>query len=157
MRLLNGILQTMQTTVTSLSQQVGSLQARLSASSQDDLSLALQNITSTLATAVASVSSLNLTVSNLQALVGVEQDLVVTTGAVPASSTAAVSITWPTPFADNTYSVGLSMEDSTGDLTILGFSYQSSGVGITVNVANSHSGGSVTGNVHTSARANSNT
>jgi len=66
LRVLYGQIQTVQTSITYLSQQVVSLQARLSASGQDDISIALQGITSTLANNSAQLISLANTVSNLQ-------------------------------------------------------------------------------------------
>jgi hypothetical protein len=58
LRSLNGMIQAAQTQVTNLSQQVASLQARLSSSNQNDVALALQGITSQLAAQQAQITEL---------------------------------------------------------------------------------------------------
>jgi hypothetical protein len=144
MRLLNGQLQIMQTVITNLSQQVTSLQTRLSSTSQDDLSLALQNITSVLATQSAEIQSLQLTVSTLNStnFTTVIQE---TTGSISANSNATVSITWDSPFVDNTYMVSYALDDTSGYLSILSFAYVGTGTGINVLVKNSDTVNSHTG------------
>jgi hypothetical protein len=64
LRLLSGQVQTIQTTMTNITQQVNSLQARLSASSQDDVSLALQGIVNSLAYNSSQISAITAALSN---------------------------------------------------------------------------------------------
>ncbi len=154
-RLLGGQVQTMNTTLSNVSQQAASLQARLSASNQSDISQALNTITSVLATNTAQVQALATTIGSIQALVGTEQDLVVSTGAVAESGTTQITITWANPFPNNTYSFLSSMEDASGYLQIVSYAYQAAGVGVYVNIKNNDTGAAHTGNIHATGRANS--
>lgn len=157
MRVLYGQIQTMSTTLTNMAQQVAGLQARLSASSQNDISLALQSMTNTLAQNASQIQSLTTSISVMQLLVGAEADVNVATPSIAGNATSAVTITWPAAFADNTYSVSYSLEDASGFLSIHGFTYEASGVGIIVTVKNSDTTVAHTGTIHAIARANTNT
>ncbi|HWT77511.1 MAG TPA: hypothetical protein VN648_01760 [Candidatus Methylomirabilis sp.] len=66
LRTVYGLIQTVQTKVIDISQQVTALQARLSSSNQNDVALAMQDITSRLAAQQAQISELALAVSGLQ-------------------------------------------------------------------------------------------
>jgi len=127
MRLLYGQVQTFQTAMTYLSQQVTSLQARLSASGQDDTSLALQTIVSTLAANAAQLISMGNAISSIQLLVGTVMDSTVETPSIAAGALSAITLDWSIAFPDNTYTVSYGMEDSSGYLAITGFVYQDSG------------------------------
>jgi hypothetical protein len=141
LRLLYGQVQTQQTLMTNLTQQVASLQARLSASNQDDIALALQNITNTQAQLAAQVRALNQSTSNLQGLVGSSSSASVLTPNITAGATESVNLLWPTAFADNTYTVSYSIEDASGYLQVKGFTYLPSGTGILVHVVNTDPAG----------------
>jgi hypothetical protein len=155
LRLLSGQIQTMNTALIGVSQQAASLQARLSASNQSDISQALNNLTSVLATNTAQVQALTTTVGSIQALVGSEQDLVVSTGSVAANGLAQITVNWANAFPDNTYSFLSSMEDASGYLQIVSYAYQAGGAGVYVNVKNNDTGAAHTGNIHATGRANS--
>lgn len=154
LRVLFGMIQTTNTTMTNLSQQVAALQARLSASNQNDVSIALQGITSSLANQASQIQGLDNSFSAVQLLVGTEQYKSVTTGAVTASSSTTVTVSWATAFADNSYAVGYSLEDASGYLEIQSFTYESSGVGIIVTVKNTDSGAPHTGTIHATGTSN---
>ena len=153
MRVLNGRLQTMQTTVIYLSQQVSSLQARLSASGQDDISLALQGITSTLAAQAAQIINLSNTISGLQVVSTSVLDAKVQTPMIGPGALETVIVNWSIAFPDNNYVVIYGMEDISGSLTITGFSYLDNGVGLRVNVLNTDTTGSHQGYVHAEGRS----
>jgi hypothetical protein len=155
MRLLYGQVQTFQTAMTYLSQQVTSLQARLSASGQDDTSLALQTIVSTLAANAAQLISMGNAISSIQLLVGTVMDSTVETPSIAAGALSAITLDWSIAFPDNTYTVSYGMEDSSGYLAITGFVYQDSGVGITVYVRNNDSSAAHQGYVHAEGRTSS--
>jgi hypothetical protein len=60
------LVQTTQTKIIDISQQVTALQARLSSSNQNDVALAMQDITSRMAAMQAQLNDIALTVSGLQ-------------------------------------------------------------------------------------------
>lgn len=146
MRLLNGQLQTMQTTVINLTQQVSSLQARLSSTDQDDLSLALQNITTILATNSDQIQVLTTTIEGLSTS-GFGSVVTQETPTIDPESIESVAIMWPASFTNNSYMVSYSLQDSSGFLSILSFTYMSGGVGINVLVRNSDTAASHQGYV----------
>lgn len=153
MRVLYGQIQTVQTAVTNISQQVSALQARLSASNQNDVALALQNITSSVAQYASQVTSLANSVSGMQQLIGTMMDASVQTPVIAVSSSVTVTINWSVPFADNTYVVTYGLNDNSGQLQITGFSYLAGGVGIQVFVKNNDLVNTHQGYVNAQARS----
>lgn len=152
MRVLYGQIQTVQTSLTNISQQVSALQARLSASNQNDVALALQNITSSVAQNAAQVTALANSISGMQLLIGNMMDARIETPNIAPGGTESVGVEWTEPFSDNTYVVAYGMEDSSGFLQIMGFSYLPNGTGVLVYVKNNDPANSHQGYVHAEGR-----
>ena len=60
----------------------------------------------------------------------------VTTGSIAASGTAEITVTWPVPYLDNSYTVSVTVEDPDHMLTVRGWSKLPAGAGIVAIVAN---------------------
>lgn len=153
MRVLYGQIQTLSTSLTNISQQVSALQARLSASNQNDVSLALQNITSSVAQNAAQVTALANSISSMQMLIGTMMDASIETPNIAPGGTEAVSVEWTEAFANNDYVVAYGLQDSSGFLQIMGFSYLPNGTGVLVYVKNNDTSNSHQGYVNAEARA----
>lgn len=142
LRRLNNMLASFQQQVTDMSISVGALQSQLSSDNRNDIAIALQNLVNTIATLTAAQNSLALEVTGIQASLSKTKTGRFALSSV-ASGTSTANISWPVAFLDNNYSVTLSIQDSTGAVSIKDFSYQAMGVGITVTLNNS-SGSPVT-------------
>lgn len=153
-RIQQGILTGMQTQVTNLGVQVASLQARLASTNQNDISIALQGFSNTLATLNQTTQAMAQQISNLAISEGKLTSARASTGDVTISSQASVTLNWPAAFADNFYTVSLSLEDDTGSgfLSIVSFEYITGGIGITVLVANTDTASNHSGTVQAVAR-----
>lgn len=152
LRLLNGMVENFRTQLEDMGVRVSAMQTRLASDNKNDLSLALQNLTNTINTVVSSQTALTSRVQTLEQTDGKLKTIRVTTGSVTNGTTADIAVTWAAPFADNNYTVGVSLQRAAiGDLmTVEGWTYQANGVGITVRVKNSDSGAK-TATVHAHA------
>jgi hypothetical protein len=139
LRLINGQSQTLQTNLASLATQVAALQARLSSTNQNDISLALQGFTSTLNLQQSELQALQLAVSSLQQIAGTSMEAQAGTPAVDPQAIETVTLLWSIDFPDNTYTVSYGIEDASGFLQVTGFSYLADGTGILVRVLNTDS------------------
>jgi hypothetical protein len=148
LRLVYGQCQSIQTAMTNLGVQVAALQARLSASNQNDISLALQGFTSNLNLQESQLQALQLAVSSLQILAGTTMTGQAVTPSVGAGAIETVTVLWSVAFASNDYTVTYGIEDASGYLAISGFSYLPNGVGILVRVSNSDTSSAHSGTVH---------
>jgi len=151
LRILYGISQTLNTSLTNISQQVASLQAKLSATNQNDIALALQNITAQLVETAEKIASLTLAVSNMQEVSGSAESARISTLTIAPTSTESVRIIWSVPFSSNNYAVICGVEDSSGFLQTTGFTYLSNGTGVLVYVKNTDTKASHSGYVHVTA------
>jgi len=129
--------------MTSLSTQVAVLSSQLSATNQNDISLALQNFQSVLNTTTATLNALQTAVNNNAATTAQ-----VVTPSIAASSHTNVVVGWASSFTGNNYTVTLSVEDSTGFLQIDSWFYNAGGAGVTVKVSNTDSAAAHTGTIH---------
>jgi hypothetical protein len=154
LRMVYGQQQSTITALANMQTAVAALQARISSSNQNDISLALQGFTSTLNSQLSQIRSLQQAMSNLQALSITSADAQEPTPSVAPQSIESVVVTWTVPFTDNNYTVGLSINDASGYLQIMGFSYLDGGVGIVVRVLNTDQTAVHTGVVHALARVN---
>lgn len=146
LRLVNGMLTTFKTRLEDMGIEVAALQTRLAADSRNDLALALENLTNSINQAVAAQSVQAQRLSDVEGELANTRKIRIATGSMAAGDNTVV-ITWSVPFSDNNYTVQLAMEDGDWFLSILGFAYQNSGVGINVRVHNSDSS-SRTGVIH---------
>ena len=70
----------------------------------------------------------------------------------PMIALETVNVTWSVPFASNTYSVVTSLEDSSGFLQSVGFSYLPNGAGVQVRIQNNDTAAAHQGYVHAIAQ-----
>jgi hypothetical protein len=138
-RILNGIVSTMSQQLTDLGVEVASLQARLASTSQNDIALALQNLSSAL-----NQVTVNQQIQETQITQLVSTTKIVSgrTGVVtvPAGSTAVGTFMFLVPFSDNFYTAVFSVEMSSGLpdglVTTAGFVKNGIGLGVTVALVN---------------------
>lgn len=120
--------------VADLSNQVAALQTQLSSSETVDLSRALNSIQGSLAQQAANTTALQQQYQQLASLSGKTQTVRVSTGLITNGTSQLVAISWPTPMNDSNYTVSLSLQDASGELSILGWSETTVGVAIAVNL-----------------------
>jgi hypothetical protein len=147
LRLLYGMLTTFNNQLSDIGVQVASLQQRLSSSSQNDLSLALQNMTNTINTTVSNLNSFAIQVAGHETRLQKFKSKRVTTGSIASGQTVVIPVNWAAAYADNSYTAQVSVEDPAGDLRILSFSFQAAGAGLEVQLTNTGLS-AVTGNIH---------
>ena len=152
MRFLYGMAQTIQTQLSNISTQVASLQARLSSTNQNDISLALQGFTANLNSQSSQLQALQNAVSSLQILAGTSMDGTAETPVVAAGAIETIAVVWTVPFSDNTYVVSYGIEDASGFLQVTGFTYLPSGEGVLVHVLNTDTSASHQGTVNAIGR-----
>lgn len=152
LRLLYGRAQTLQTSLTNLAVQVAALQARLSSTNQNDISLALQGFTSNLNLQEGQLKALQQAVSTLQILAGTSMESQTNTPVIGPQSIETVTVLWTIPFVSNTYTVSYGIEDASGFLQVTGFSYLPNGNGVLIRILNTDTAGSHQGTVHTIGR-----
>ena len=148
LRYLYGQAQTISTTLSNLGVQVAALQARLSSSNQNDISLALQGFTSNLNSQLSQLQALQNAVSSLQILVGASMSAQVATPTIAPGSVETIAVIWTVAFSSNSYTVSYGIEDPSGYLQVTGFVYSPSGTGILVHVLNTDTAASHTGTVN---------
>lgn len=118
LRVVNGIITTVQTAMTGLTVQVQSLQTQLSSTNQNDVARALQNFSASLQNNVAqTVANTQAISSNTQQL-GKQQHARVTTGPITNGSPATIYVPFPTPYSDDNYTFSLTLQDASGDLSV---------------------------------------
>src|ERR1039458_5914088 len=105
LRFLYGQSQTAGTTLNNLAVQVAALQARLSSTNQNDVSLVLQGFTSNLNSQLGQLQALQNAVSSLQIISGTEMDAQVETPVIAPRSVETIAIPWTVAFPTNTYTV----------------------------------------------------
>ena len=155
LRFLYGQSQTAGTTLNNLAVQVAALQARLSSTNQNDVSLVLQGFTSNLNSQLGQLQALQNAVSSLQIIAGTEMDAQVETPVIAPQSVETIVVPWTVPFAVNTYTVSYGIEDASGFLQVTGFVREAGGVGILVHVLNTDTAASHQGTVNAIGRVNS--
>jgi hypothetical protein len=151
LRILNGIISNVNQTIVDLGIEVAALQTRLATTNQNDIALAIQNITASLNSLTTTQNSVSSTANDNSARLARFKSKRTTTGVVSASSTKTVLVSWANAFADNSYTVSIAMEDATNDLKVEAFAFQSNGAGIEVVVTNTNQTTDRTGNIHVSA------
>lgn len=151
-RLINSMLGTFQTQLNDMTVQVASVQTKLASDNRNDIASALQNLTNSMAQVTNITNSLSTRMTAAENRQSLAQYIRVTTGAITTGATVIVNVTFATAFLDNSFTVAIAMEDSTGKLLVQNFNYQGTpGVGIQVHVNNS-GGITATGNIHVHAR-----
>jgi len=115
---ISGLVTTVQTAMTNLTVQVQALQTQLSSTNQNDVAQALQNFNTSLQNLTAqSVANTQATSNNTQ-FIGKIQRARATTGAVVDGSPVTVYLTFPTPYGDDEYTFTVTLQDTSGDLSI---------------------------------------
>lgn len=137
LRLLSGTLTTMNQQLIDLGVEVATLQAQLSSTNQNDIALALQNLSASL-----NQLTLNQDIQNTQ-ITQIINDKAVTVRSsstnVPAGLTVTVSLAFATAFNDDFYTVTTSVEVLDGPAPLVsvgGFHKNSVGLGLTASVSN---------------------
>ena len=117
LRVVNGIVITVQTAMTALTVQVQALQTQLSSTNQNDVAQTLQNFNTSLQNNVAqTVANTQAISSNTQQL-GKIQRARATTGGVASGSPVTVYLPFPTPYTDDNYTFTATLEDPSGFLS----------------------------------------
>ena len=155
LRLLYGQSQTINTTLSNLGVQVAALQARLSSSNQNDVSLVLQGFTSNLNSQLGQLQALQNAVSSLQIIAGTSMDAQAVTPVIAPRSVETIAIPWTVAFPTNTYTVSYGIEDASGFLQVTGFIREPAGAGILVHVLNTDTAASHQGTVNAIGRVSS--
>lgn len=136
-RVLNGIVSTDQQQLIDLGVQVASLQARLASTNQNDISLALQNLTSALDQISVNQQIQNTTINEIQ---GSHTTTVRSTSTlIPAGTTVNVTLTFLIPYVDNLYTAVTGCEvgeGANGLVSAGGFQRSGTGAGVIVSVTN---------------------
>jgi hypothetical protein len=136
-RVLNGIVTVMNQQLIDQGVEVASLQARLASTNQNDISLALQNLTSALNQISVNQQIQNTTITQIQGngvIVAQSGEVLVSAGTL-----SKITVPFAAPFNDNFYTVitGLEvMEGANGLVLTSGFQKNGVGVGITAGVVN---------------------
>lgn len=146
LRALNGIVTVMNQQLTDQGVEVASLQARLASTNQNDIALALQNLSSALNQVTVNQQIQNVQITEIQGTkaITVRSDQSGQSGAVlvPAGSTAHTTLTFPSSppaFNDNFYTAIVSVEVQGGYNALVnvgGFQKNGTGASVTVSLAN---------------------
>lgn len=113
LRLLNGIITTMNQQLIDVGVEVASLQAQLSSTNQNDVALALQNLSASLNQLTVNQQIQNTQITQIlgSKIVAVRSNIVT----IPAGSTNNVQINFPTPYNDDFYTATLSVQATDGN------------------------------------------
>src|SRR5271166_3011268 len=136
-RVLNGIVTVMNQQLTDQGVEVASLQARLASTNQNDIALALQNLSSALNQVSVNQQVQNVQITQIQGSKAIGGRSVTTL--VSAGTTATVAFAFATAYNDNFYTANVSVEVVEGVNPLVyaaGFQKNGVGVGVTVGVAN---------------------
>lgn len=136
-RVINGIVTTMQQQLIDQGVEVASLQARLASTNQNDIALALQNLSSALNQVTVNQQVQNTTITQLQGA------KVVTVRSSPstilAGTTSNVTVLFNPAFNDDFYTVSINVEvpgGAAGLISVGGFQRDIVGLGLIVPVTN---------------------
>jgi hypothetical protein len=141
---LQSIIASLQGQMTDIATQVAVLASQLSATNQNDISLALQNFQTMLNEMMAMITNLqNEAVSG-----GAPVTVQFGTPSIAPKAIETVAVSWASPFINNTYTAVCSIEDPTGFLSVDSWSYGPSGSGIVVVVKNSDTAAAHIGVIH---------
>lgn len=137
-RVINGIVTVNAQQLTDIGVEVASLQARLASTNQNDIALALQNLTSALNQVTVNQQVQNIQITEIQGtkIVSIRP---VSPSVVTAGTTTPISLVFTTPYADNFYTVSVSVECTDGDnglVSVGSFQKDGVGTGITVSISN---------------------
>jgi hypothetical protein len=152
---LNSQFSSVNSQVQDLMAQIIQLNTKLATTNQADVLSSIQGFSAQVRSIALTVNSLttatDLNTTSLAAFKTARED----TGVVGASDTADVTVTWPTAYPDNSYTVDLSVSDASGHLSITKWVQQTgsdAGKGIVITVANSDSGATHSGTLHVIAK-----
>jgi len=137
LRVVNGIITTMKQQLIDQGVEIASLQARLASTNQNDIALALQNLSSALNQISVNQQIQNTQITEIQGAAIVHVRYGPTT--VAAGVSTNIEVDFSTPYNDDFYSVSVSLECQAGanGLVLAGaFQRVSPGIGITVPVTN---------------------
>lgn len=141
LRVISGILTTMNQQLIDQGVEVASLQARLASTNQNDIALALQNLSSALNQVSVNQQIQNTQITQIIGVKVVSKRSAVTT--VPAGTVLNVSLTYDIAFNDDFYTAMVSVQMNSGSADGLvdaaGFIKTGGGTGITVGVINNDS------------------
>jgi hypothetical protein len=152
-RLLDAKIAAFSVNLDSISATLGALQTRLSASGQVDVSKALQNLSEYFTQLDTSQRAQGLQITSLMAESPAATAAArVQTPMIGPSSVVAVQVIWGTAFPDNSYVATCNVQDDTGLLQVLNYSYLPNGTGIEVRVSNNDPVSSAQGYVSASAQ-----
>lgn len=137
LRIINGIVTTLSQQLIDMGVQVASLQARLASTNQNDIALALQNLSSAL-----NQISVNQQIQNTE-ITEIQGALVIRLRSAPivlaAGSTTTTVMVFAASYPDNAYTctTGVECTDSPSPLVVAGgIQKNGTGVGVTVGIAN---------------------
>lgn len=133
-RVLDGKIQGMNLSLEALSVQVKTLSTSLTTTGQTDTNAAVSGLYGLISGLQAQVLSLT-TGAGAQAQKNLQSQTVGTTLIQPGAK-ESVTVLWAYPFNDNNYSVSYALNDASGALQILGYTYLLNGGGIEVLVWN---------------------
>ncbi len=136
-RVINGIVTTMSQQLIDQGVEVASLQARLASTNQNDIALALQNLSSALNQVSVNKQVQNTQITELQGSKVISVRSSPTN--IPAGTTAPVTLVFPVAYNDNFYTVSVSIEIPGGANGLVNpgaFVKNGLGVGITVSIVN---------------------
>jgi hypothetical protein len=150
LRVLRALIAQLQTQVGNIAIEIATLTSQSSSINPNDIAASLASIVSQIAALTSSVSNLALEISSIQA--AAVQGNVVATGNIPASTIQEVTVNLPTTYSDNNYTAILSMQEGTGQLQILSFTYQPAGVGVIALVKNTSTTAALSGFIHLIAK-----
>lgn len=151
LRLLDGMLTVQRQQLIDMGIEVASLQATLASTNQNDIALALQNLSGSLNTITIRLAGLTTDMANISS--AALQSTRFVTASITAGASQTFDIPWPVPYGDDNYTVIVSMQDGTGSLTIVSFTYTSPiGSGISVIVRNTDTTLPHAGTIHAFAR-----
>lgn len=137
MRVLNGMVSTMSQELVDIGVEVASLQARLASTNQNDIALALQNLSSALNQVSVNQQTQNVTITQIQgASIVVKRS---SSTNVPSGTSVNVPITFDVAFDDDFYTATLGLEVPSGPQGLVyigGFQRVATGAGMSIAVTN---------------------
>lgn len=148
LRVLRALITTLQQEFTDLDIQVATLQSSLSTTNQNSIATALAGLQSTVTILTNAVSGTSLQINSLNTAIALFTGSVSTTGEIPALSTQQVTANLSVPYSDNNYTPVISLEDPTGELELISFTFQLSGAGLFVLIKNNSKTTAISGNIH---------
>lgn len=148
LRLLRALITQLQNKINNIAIQIASLESKTTSINQNDIASSLASLVSQINNLTLAVSSNATEINDLGSQISSVNGSQELTGSIPAKATITVPVTLTSPYSDNNYTVSLAVQDPTGMLEILSFTYQTGGTGVNVLVRNNSSTTALTGTVN---------